>query len=276
MRTVSSISEIFKNQVFKTSSKPIQVEADDFNTYLCKHTKNRTANILFNEFLAAKFLQAWEIMIPEMVFIHIKKEHVTNEILSGWIQYANFEKTCIGFEYLNHAIHLSEIDYGLKNNKTGKQNLINKEDLLRIILFDTWLSNEDRNHNNYNLLLNPEDAGYRIIPIDHEYIFNSNSPERGIYPINEDDSLSTTSLFETLFPKQNKKKIVILANQIIDEFHQNVVNCLNTTDTIFQEIPEDWNIDKSLKKEKLEHIFSEEWYKQTIKSFNAFVHRNLK
>ena len=112
MRTVTSISEIFKNQVFNTSSKPLQVEADDFNTYICKHTKEHKANLLFNEYLAAKFLQAWRIVIPEMVFIHVKEEHVTHEILSGWIQYANFEKTCIGFEYLNHAIHLSEIDYG--------------------------------------------------------------------------------------------------------------------------------------------------------------------
>lgn len=210
-----------------------------------------------------------------MVFLNVKQEHISTEILSGWIQYSNFEKLCLGFKYLPYAKDLSELDMGIKSNKRAKQNLINKNDLIRIILFDIWLSNEDRNQNNYNLLINPEEAGNRIVPIDHEYIFNTNSLEGGIYQINDSDSLASTSLFKVLFSKQNKKKIVILANQIIDEFYQHVVNCSNGIDAIFQEVPDSWNIDKVLKREKLQQIFSEEWQKQTIQNFKVIIHRNL-
>ena len=34
-----------------------------------------------------------------------------------------------------------------------KRRFANKNDVLKIALFDYWISNEDRNHNNYNLML---------------------------------------------------------------------------------------------------------------------------
>jgi len=172
LKTLNSISEIFAQHVIETSGRPLMVEASDLKTYLCKHTKERQANVLFNEFIATSFLQLWGFTLPEMVFLKIKKEHITDEILSGWIQYSNFGKTCLGFEYLQFAQTLTEMDLGIQSNTTARQKLINKNDLLRIILFDIWLANEDRSPNNFNLLLNPESQGYRIIPIDtfHSFI----------------------------------------------------------------------------------------------------------
>jgi hypothetical protein len=276
LKTLVSISEISREQIIETSRNPIRVEANDLNTYLCKHVKEPIANILFNEFIAHFFLQTWNIIVPDAVFIEVKREHIMNEILSGLIQYENFKKTCIGFEYLTYAQNLSEIDLGINKNRLGKQNLINKEDLLRILLFDIWVSNEDRNSNNYNLLLNPEKEGNRIIPIDHEFIFNSNSLERGVYQINDYDSLVTTSLFKSLFPKQNKKKIVILADQIIEEFFNYVKDCSHTIDNVFQQVPNEWNIDKQLKDKKLKQIFTDLWLKETVKTFKLFIERNIK
>ncbi len=252
------------------------VEASDLKTYLCKHTKERQANILFNEFIATSFLQLWGFTLPEMVFLKIKKEHITDEILSGWIQYSNFGKTCLGLEYLQFAQTLTEMDMGIKSNTTAKQKLINKNDLLRIILFDIWLANEDRSPNNFNLLLNPESQGYRIIPIDHEYIFNSNSAEKDIYAINKGDSIISSNLFKSLFPKQSRKNIFKLSQQIIDEFNKNVVICKENVDIIFEQIPDDWYINIEQKKEKLSKIFSSSWNKETIDTFHSFIQLTYK
>lgn len=276
MKTLTSISEIFAQHVIETSGRPLMVEATDLKTYLCKHTKENQGNLFFNEFIATSFLQLWGFTLPEMVFLQIKKEHITDEILSGWIQYANFEKTCLGFEYLQFAQTLTEMDMGIKTNTTGRQRLINKNDLLRIILFDIWLANEDRSPNNFNLLLNPESQGYRIIPIDHEYIFNSNSPEKKIFAINEGDSIISSSLFRSLFPKQNRKHIVKLSQQIIDEFNKNVVICKENADSILDQIPYDWHINIKQKKEKLAQIFSSAWNKETIDTFHSFIQLTYK
>ena len=81
MKTLTSISEIFAQHVIETSSRPLIVDATDLKTYLCKHTKERKANLLFNEFIATNFLQLWGFTMPEMVFLQIKQEHITNETL---------------------------------------------------------------------------------------------------------------------------------------------------------------------------------------------------
>ena len=182
----------------------------------------------------------------------------------------------MGFEYLQFAQTLTEMDMGIKSNTTAKQKLINKNDLLRIILFDIWLANEDRCPNNFNLLLNPESQGYRIIPIDHEYIFNSNSPEKKICPINEGDSMILSSLFTSLFPKQSRKNIVRLSQQIIEEFSKNVVICKENVDFILEQIPYDWYINIEQKKEKLAEIFSSSWNKKTIDTFHSFIQLTYK
>lgn len=276
MKTLASISEIFAQHVIETSGRPLMVEASDLKTYLCKHTRNQKANLLFNELLANSFLQLWSLSSPEMVLLNIKREHITVEILSGWIQYANFKKPCLGFEYLQFAHTLSEMDMGIKSNQAAKQKIINKNDLLRIVLFDIWLANEDRSPNNFNLLLNPESQGYRIIPIDHEYIFNSNSPEKDLYPLNEGDSLISTNFFLSLFPKQNRKNIVKLAQQIIEEFKENLVICHENVEQILDNIPDEWNIDVDARRGQLTQIFSSNWHSKSIDTFNSFIQLTYK
>jgi hypothetical protein len=49
-----------------------------------------------------------------------------------------------------------------------RKNLRNSMDLFWIAVFDIWIANEDRNANNYNLLMVEANEDFSIIPIDHE------------------------------------------------------------------------------------------------------------
>ncbi len=279
METLTSITEITSEDIIPTSNSPIKVEANDFNTYLCKHTSNTVANILFNEYLAAQFLRLWDIYLPPMVFLDIKMKHINVNVFTRGIQKSNFEKICIGFKYMNYAKNLDKLDAGIKNNKTRREKIKNKNDLLKIILFDIWLANEDRNQGNFNLLLNPEEEGYKIVPIDHEYIFNTNSldKEGSPYSINQYDSIIASDFFKSLFPKHNKKKIVTFAEQISNNLSNYVINCKNNIENIINDVPTDWNIDTDFIKSKLhQRIFNPEWQHQTVKTFNEFIPIALK
>lgn len=72
---------------------------------------------------------------------------------------------------------------------------------IRNMLFDLWVANEDRNHNNYNLLLNPTESGYCLMPIDHERCFNGSRTniDRPLVLLTEDQSLVASPLVQLLF-----------------------------------------------------------------------------
>jgi hypothetical protein len=93
VKTLTSISEINSDDIIPTNNSPFKVEADDFNTYICKHTRNNVANILFNEYIAAQFLRLWNIYLPEMVFLNIKMEHINANVFSRGIQKSNFNQS---------------------------------------------------------------------------------------------------------------------------------------------------------------------------------------
>ncbi len=86
-----------------------------------------------------------------------------------------------------------------------QRKLCNREDFLMIALFDIWLANDDRNHNNFNLLLNVSNDGmYHFHPIDHVNIFNSSHLRYGIAELTEEDSIIKSDIAKVLFGSSRK------------------------------------------------------------------------
>ena len=265
LKTLHSISAIEK-ELTSSGSRPVVVWCNDLNYYACKYGR---ANDLFNEYIGASFCKIWGIPVPEFIFVNVKPEHIPTGL-----QKKSFEIPCYGCFYLEYAKDVNEYLTTWKTSGYELSKITNKEDLLKIGLFDIWLSNEDRNHNNANLLINPTDQGYKIVAIDHVNIFNTSSLKHGIYQINEFESIISTDYVKLLFKRG--EKLNDLTNNLEKIFYVCVKKCKKKLDAILADVPPDWNIDIENTAILIKNqLFSEEWIKQTIHSFRLFLETQL-
>lgn len=157
MKRLNTIST-FEKKLKSRGSSPIVYLCEDINYYACKYGK---PNNLFNEYLAASFCKIWEIPVPDFSFVNVADEHIPQGHPKS-----DFSYPCFGSFYLEHAMEVSDFLNTWEGKNYEIDKIFNKTDLLKIGLFDLWLSNEDRNHNNANLLINPTSDGYQIVAID--------------------------------------------------------------------------------------------------------------
>jgi hypothetical protein len=259
--------------VFHTNgSQPILVLCGDLSYYVCKYPKGKPTYELFNEFIIAHFAKFWGLNIPDFDLVNVKKEHIPDEVLSNRIQRHYFEHSCFGSQKLEQVI---EVNHEFLNGDDKKEiEKIQKFDLLKIALFDIWLSNEDRNQNNYNLLLSSIQNRYIFYVIDHVSCFNSNNLDKGIYLITEEDSIISSPLCVNLLKGDN------LLEEEIQKLKQNfpifVQDCREKLSSSLSRLPTDWGIDiAKIENVLLNSLFSESWINEVFNTFEQFVRKYL-
>ncbi len=160
MDRLVSIQEVEKK--FETlGSRPLLVHASDLEFYVTKYPFYPNDSKLLNEYLAFHFAKIWELPTPQMNLIDLKREHMPEKFLGMQLSYHSIEKVLIGSQQLSGVIELKDkFSEGYRKNDLRR---FNKKLLLKIALFDIWLSNEDRNTGNLNLLVNWK--GSELIPV---------------------------------------------------------------------------------------------------------------
>lgn len=264
LHTIENIHKIFET----AGSHPLLGTCDDLQDWVCKY--DRFPVYLFNELLAAEFARIWKIRVPEIALITVKEEHIP-KVMMPPLQKNWFQKECFGSLYLENSSEIDLTTLALFKDKNFRDKIKSKSDFLKIALFDIWLSNEDRNYNNSNLLLHisPEHY-YFFYAIDHVAIFNSSSLKTGIYQITEDESIIKTDLAKILFSKNKHTEKIIL--DLSKNFYLCVTECKNKLDEILQKVPASWEINGDDIKSKLENsIFTEDWQKSCDTTFRDFV-----
>ncbi len=218
-------------------SQPVVAHCNDDWEYVCKYD---SASKLFNEYVAASFLKMWEIPVPPFSIVNIKPQHIGNEIISGRIQPAHFHKPCFGSRYLQHAQDITAVFNLLLQSDYENSKIRNKQDFLKIALFDLWVANTDRNTNNHNLLLNPEPHGNVIYAIDHSDIFDGCRLGHEFGPLTFDDSILSADFAPALLSKG--QKLVNQVDEIVGDFYLCASLCEQNVENIFAEIPKEWNL----------------------------------
>jgi len=208
MESLVSLEEVEKK--YNTSgSRPLLVHASDLAYYVTKYPFYRKDPKLLNEFLAFHFAKIWGLYIPEMKLIRIKREHLPNNFLGMQLSYVSIENTLIGSQHLDGVTELfDKLSEGYSNKDLNR---FDKTLLLKIALFDIWLSNEDRNTGNMNLLASFKSDILSPVIIDNEKIFNSGSPFGQLTELTYEDSLFYTLLFVRLFGKRNKEDLELFS-----------------------------------------------------------------
>ena len=249
-------------------SQPILVMGEDFNQWVCKY---RDINKLFNELLAYEFAKLWDICIPESALIEINYDkHVQTFSDKKGLERRFFEKECFGSQLLIDAL---DVNSSMLGNKEVVRKIENKDDLLKISLFDIWLSNEDRNCGNYNLLLKTIEGerGYTLFYIiDNTEIFNSSMAySQGLTNITEEDTVLNSELAVLLFKKDTQ--IVKKVDTLLSLFPYFVGSCKKELSNIYQQIPPKWNINISQYEPKINKLFSEKWLDICNKTFRTYI-----
>ena len=133
-----------------------------------------------------------------------------------------------------------------------------------------WLSNDDRNTNNTNILIKSENNKIIPIAIDHEKIFNTGSLDRDIYEQTYEDSIFYSNLYHRLFKKSGGT--VNLIHELCATLHEKVSECHTHLDSILTDIPDEWNIKIDVLREKLgRNIFQESWLNKVEATFKNFA-----
>lgn len=265
LHSISNITRVIDTD----GSKPVVMVANDLEDYACKYDSK---NKLINEYIAHQFLPVWGLPVLSAAFVNIKKEHVSEKFLSGRIRLSDFDKPAFGLQYNNEAVDATNVFLGLKNDSYELGKFINRLDLLKIALFDMWLANDDRNHNNYNILI----VDYKFVPIDHSNIFDGGRLGNELAQLTKDDSILTSDLALTFL--NQKTKVEEEATKLTDNFRTFVSACNEKLPSIIEAIPDEWCNDKAtlLANIRSAVIENDSWLKETISSFSELIHKFIR
>ena len=262
MQTLTSIQTA--NRQYKTGDRPVLVLCSDMQEYVCKYALGGNATNLFCEYVAASFLRLWQLPVPDFTFVKVNYEHVKH----FGVPKHYFDKTCFGSKYSRFYQELTHFT-DLPDIKKQKGYLENRDNLLKIALFDLWIANEDRNYNNLNLLIDVHD-NYNFLPIDHGAIFNNRLMDWKMSLLTENECLTDIPFIKLLFQNTDFNRDYI--QNLKEYFYLCTLECKNNFDEILKIIPPDWNIDLAVVSHKINNeLFNKNWEEQVINTFLEYI-----
>jgi hypothetical protein len=264
---LKSIEKVEK--IFGTACKPVLVHANDLNFYVCKYnTSSLSANMLFREWMCSSFLKIWELKIPEFDFIYLQKHHNPDSLKN-----INNDMACFGVLYNNEYREIDAFITGMGTKQ--KRRFADKTDILRIALFDYWISNEDRNHNNYNLMLQIVNEEYRIISIDGGSVFHTGNQDKENYTLSKDESILSSPLLFSLFRVKELCKPGLL-EELKEYYYFCIRSCKQSFEETINKVPPSWQINKPKEVQNLERfLFNEDWINEVWETFTQHLQISL-
>uniref|UniRef100_UPI00404A9539 HipA family kinase n=1 Tax=Flavobacterium sp. TaxID=239 RepID=UPI00404A9539 len=269
------ISNINTNSIIKElpteGHSPLLVLGSDYEMYVAKNDKGKNPPFsLINEFLASYCLNKWNIATPETKLITIANELIiSQDSLSINHRPHYYNMPCFGSKFVNNSIDVN--DLLVTNKKKAYNKLNNPLDVLHITLFDTWVENDDRKPTNYNLILEPENNKFNVLPIDNAFIFSTMSYQDlnpAFVSVSVNDHLLVSDLGYLI-----KKNTTIDHNFINNEreyFYLCLERCERDFDNFMNQIAGFYTIDSVSIRKLKEFLFNEE---RNTKVFEEYVFR---
>lgn len=246
---LKSINKV--NLTYPTGEEPLLVECDDLNNYVCKYRRSTASGYkLVGELVGSVFAKGWDIPTPDIAFVNVC--HADRGKLERYLRNDCLD-CCFGSRMNPQAIDVTKL---LANQI--KVSLANRKNFLKIGLFDLWLSNEDRNYNNANLIY---DVGNEeLVAIDHGCIFNTASYGDRLSILTENETILNSDLSRHLFDGTSVDESRILCSEIIHEAETSFFSkCEQEIESLINIIPEVWKVDLSDVLKSLEYLLSKEW-----------------
>lgn len=274
MKRVYSIKNIEKT--YNTGEEPVLVACNDQNSYICKYTRfSGSANKLVCELMGAVFAKSWMLNTPEIAIVKVRQEHVPYNMSGSY-----FSKRILGSLQQQHVIDITPTTIPLipPSEKLCRQ-------LMQIALFDLWLSNEDRNANNANLMY--DITNDNIIAIDFGCCFNTATFDYPLSLLTESESILCSDLFLHLSKSISHERIAQMKEVLLNiDFPSYIHDCetgkcvAQWDDAANEElgcdfVPDDWNINRNRLTDKIEELLSSEWVARVRDAFEETLNTAL-
>lgn len=139
-------------------------------------------------------------------------------------------------------------------------------------MFDTWVENDDRKPTNYNLIFEPTDKKFTVIPIDNAFIFSTQSYEHlnpnygASVSVNDHLLVSELGLLVKKFTTIDKSFV----NNERDYFYLCIERCKQNFDSFIKEIRVYYSLDDNSVSKIKEFLFNED---RNNKVFEEYVYR---
>lgn len=260
---LESIKNIEKQ--FHTGEEPVMVLCSDLNPYICKYMRSSaTSYKLTCEFIGSQYAKAWGLTTPDVAFVWIKDHHWNKLRVPHLLNVPS-----IGSKYMEGVIDISSSTY--RELQTSADQL---SDLLKIALFDIWISNEDRNINNANLMYQIDKD--RIVAIDFGCIFNTATFDSPLSQLTLTDTILYSDLFKELSSGFKNSTISRIINNLKQYYTLALERSAKQNECILMQIPVEWSISDKIVKTKIEELFDNNWIKASWENFVENVEENIK
>lgn len=274
MKELHSIKSIDK--IYNTGEEPVLVACNDHNSYICKYSRySGSANKLVCELMGAVFAKQWMLNTPEIAIVKIKREHIPYNMSGSF-----FSKPILGSLQQPNVVDITPATTPLiyPSDKLCLQ-------LIQIALFDLWLSNEDRNANNANLMYDM--VKDNIIAIDYGCCFNTATFDYPLSLLTESESILCSDLFRHLIGNTSNKCIRQMADVLLNvDFPSYIDECKKGLGVAQRDekankelccdfIPSAWNIDRNRLSNKIEELLGEEWIARVKNGFTEILNTAL-
>ncbi len=204
------------------STIPYLVQCSDGKKYVAKFPGNPEGKrVLINEYICGSI--ARKLKLPCPLFELIKVKNISRHIGDD-SEIELIDGTAFGSEYLDKVSIADDYEVISKTD--------NKNDAIKILIFDIIINNNDRNPG--NLLVNFKNKS--LVMIDHSHVFENEA-------IWDSNSLMATQNSKINVSKMNQKN------------YNNLIQCLNCND-YGQEIREFVKLVKKLTKKYFEELTS--------------------
>ncbi len=265
---LTSVKRITSVDVIRTNgSEPVKVLCSDGCFYIVKYP-SPDMGMLIREYIAHFFLKEWEISTPINALIRVKREHIDSSLLSGRRNYSHFSAPCLGSQWVADA---EDLKPSFCNRSTGDLQKIQREDFLRIALFDLWIANEDRTEHNPNLMIIAKEKDPdRFVAIDHTMIFNSGTSNRPIETLTFEDSILSSGYLKTLFRRSKKTREIF--GDSTQELVYFVKKCETCMPKILASAPAEWDLDiPRFEQWATANLFNPVWLKEVEKTYKGYL-----
>lgn len=234
-----------KNKLGNGCTIPYVVWCDDGNTYIVKFPGNEQGvKTLVNEFIASNLCEYLKLPIFDYKLINVKisdyNEKTKNEITP-------LEGTAFGTIYNDNALTILNSDMISKS--------VNRNDAVKILIFDILIGNYDRNKGNLMI----DSISKKIYMIDHTHIFGLGTLwDQYQLPriMTEKFEISTLNQFNYNNIVESIKKDEGFYNEL-NKFINKVKNINKVfIEDIMKKIPDDWKVSDVEKQLLVNYIYN--------------------
>lgn len=233
-----------KNKLGNGCTIPYVVWCDDGNTYVVKFPGNEQGvKTLVNEFIASNLCEYLELPIFQYNLINVKKEDYNENTENDIVP---LEGTAFGTIYNDNALII------LNSGMIAKS--VNRNDAIKILIFDILIGNNDRNKGNLMI----DSVSKKIYMIDHTHIFGIGTLwDEYQLPRLIEDEFKIEALNQ--FNYNNIIESIKMNENFYNELHKfiNKVKNINKDfiENIMKNIPNDWNVSNKEKSLLVDYIY---------------------